>query len=117
MWEWAARGVAGYDEMTNVPRALREALAEDGAVLDPPLEDEAHSADGTVKALFRTPDGHPVEAVLMRYRDGRRSICVSSQSGCPLTCTFCATGAMRFGRNLRRRRSSTRRCISAGSSP
>jgi 23S rRNA (adenine2503-C2)-methyltransferase len=38
--------------------------------------------------------------VLMRYRDGRRSICVSSQSGCPLTCTFCATGAMRFGRNL-----------------
>jgi 23S rRNA (adenine2503-C2)-methyltransferase len=41
-----------------------------------------------------------VEAVLMRYRDGRRSLCVSSQSGCPLTCTFCATGSMRFGRNL-----------------
>ena len=54
-----------------------------------------------MKALFRTADGHPVEAVLMRYRDGRRSICVSSQSGCPLTCTFCATGAMKFGRNLR----------------
>jgi len=41
-----------------------------------------------------------VEAVLMRFRDGRRSICVSSQSGCPLTCTFCATGSMKFGRNL-----------------
>jgi 23S rRNA (adenine2503-C2)-methyltransferase len=54
-----------------------------------------------VKTLFRTEDGHPVEAVLMRYRDGRRSICVSSQSGCPLTCTFCATGQMRFGRNLK----------------
>ena len=53
-----------------------------------------------MKALFHTADGHPVEAVLMRYRDGRRSVCVSSQSGCPLTCTFCATGAMRFGRNL-----------------
>ena len=53
-----------------------------------------------MKALFRTVDGHPVEAVLMRYRDGRRSICLSSQSGCPLTCTFCATGSMRFGRNL-----------------
>ena len=53
-----------------------------------------------MKALFRTADGHPVEAVLMRYRTGRRSVCVSSQSGCPLTCTFCATGAMRFGRNL-----------------
>ncbi len=53
-----------------------------------------------MKTLFRTHDGHPVEAVLMRYRDGRRSICVSSQSGCPLTCTFCATGSMQFGRNL-----------------
>jgi 23S rRNA (adenine2503-C2)-methyltransferase len=53
-----------------------------------------------VKTLFRTHDGHPVEAVLMSYRDGRRSVCVSSQSGCPLTCTFCATGRMAFGRNL-----------------
>ena len=61
---------------------------------------ESHATDGTVKALFRTSDGHPVEAVLMRYRDERRSICLSSQSGCPLTCTFCATGSMRFGRNL-----------------
>ena len=57
-------------------------------------QDEAR--DRTVKTLFHTHDGHPVEAVLMRYRDGRRSICVSSQSGCPLTCTFCATGAMQF---------------------
>jgi 23S rRNA (adenine2503-C2)-methyltransferase len=64
------------------------------------VEHEAVSSDGTVKTLFRTEDGHPVEAVLMRYRDGRRSVCVSSQSGCPLTCTFCATGQMRFGRNL-----------------
>ena len=53
-----------------------------------------------MKVLFRTGDGRPVEAVLMRYRDGRRSLCLSSQSGCPLTCTFCATGSMRFGRNL-----------------
>jgi 23S rRNA (adenine2503-C2)-methyltransferase len=62
--------------------------------------DEAHAADGTVKALLNTADGRPVEAVLMRYRDGRRSLCLSSQSGCPLTCSFCATGQMRFGRNL-----------------
>src|SRR3712207_4508567 len=58
------------------------------------------ASDGTVKALFHTRDGRAVEAVLMSYRDGRRSVCVSSQSGCPLTCTFCATGAMKFGRNL-----------------
>ena len=64
------------------------------------VETERESRDGTVKTLFRTADGHPVEAVLMRYRDGRRTLCLSSQSGCPLTCTFCATGQMAFGRNL-----------------
>ena len=101
VWEWAARGVRGYDEMTNLPRGLRDELAGSVPFSTLSVEAEAESADGTVKALFRTADGHPVEAVLMRYRDGRRSICVSSQSGCPLTCSFCATGAMRFGRNLR----------------
>ena len=100
VWEWTARGVTGYDEMTNVPAPLRSALAETVPFSTLELADEARSRDGTVKALFRTADGHPVEAVLMRYRDGRRSLCVSSQSGCPLTCTFCATGQMRFGRNL-----------------
>jgi 23S rRNA (adenine2503-C2)-methyltransferase len=64
------------------------------------VERESLARDGTLKVLFRTADGHPVEAVLMRYRGGRRSVCVSSQSGCPLTCTFCATGRMPFGRNL-----------------
>jgi 23S rRNA (adenine2503-C2)-methyltransferase len=101
VWEWAARGVTGYEAMTNVPAALRTELADAVPFSSLTVADEAHAADGTVKALFRTEDGHPVEAVLMRYRDGRRSVCVSSQSGCPLTCTFCATGAMRFGRNLR----------------
>jgi 23S rRNA (adenine2503-C2)-methyltransferase len=100
VWEWAARGAAGYDEMTNVPAPLRARLAETVPFSALTLEHEAHSKDGTVKALFRTHDGHLVEAVLMRYRDGRRSVCVSSQSGCPLTCSFCATGQMRFGRNL-----------------
>jgi 23S rRNA (adenine2503-C2)-methyltransferase len=101
IWEWTARGARGYDEMTNLPKALRDALAKQVPFSTLSVEDEAVAADGTVKALFRTVDGHPVEAVLMRYRDGRRSVCVSSQSGCPLTCTFCATGAMRFGRNLK----------------
>jgi 23S rRNA (adenine2503-C2)-methyltransferase len=100
VWEWAARGVAGYEEMTNVPSRLRAALIEEVPFTTLSLETEARSKDGTVKALFRTHDGHPVEAVLMRYRDGRRSLCLSSQSGCPLTCTFCATGQMTFGRNL-----------------
>jgi 23S rRNA (adenine2503-C2)-methyltransferase len=100
VWEWAARGGDGYEAMTNLPRELREELAAAVPFSTLRLETEQESRDGTVKALFRTADGHPVEAVLMRYRDGRRSLCLSSQSGCPLTCTFCATGAMAFGRNL-----------------
>jgi 23S rRNA (adenine2503-C2)-methyltransferase len=100
VWDWTVRGAAGYEEMTNLPAALRGELAEGVPFSTLTLETEARSGDGTGKALFRTSDGHPVEAVLMRYRDGRRSVCLSSQSGCPLTCTFCATGAMRFGRNL-----------------
>ena len=90
IWEWTARGAGSYDEMTNaaVPLSTLRLVREAGA------------RDGTEKALFETADGRPVEAVLMRYRDGRRSLCLSSQSGCPLTCTFCATGRMRFGRNL-----------------
>ena len=100
MWDWAARGVGGYAEMTNLPGELRRELDQEVPFSTLELEREAKASDGTVKALFRTREGHPVEAVLMRYRDGRRSLCLSSQSGCPLTCTFCATGQMRFGRNL-----------------
>jgi 23S rRNA (adenine2503-C2)-methyltransferase len=101
VWEWTARGAASYDAMTNVPATLRAQLAERVPFSSLEVTNEAHSRDGTIKALFRTAgDGRPVEAVLMRYRDGRRSLCLSSQSGCPLTCTFCATGTMKFGRNL-----------------
>ena len=100
VWEWAARGALSYEEMTNLPGALRDWLAAEVPLSTLTLETDARARDGTEKALFRTRDGRPVEAVLMRYRDGRRSLCLSSQSGCPLTCTFCATGRMRFGRNL-----------------
>ena len=100
VWARTARGAAGYEEMTELPLALRARLAGEVPFSSLTLEAEARAGDGTVKALFRTGDGRPVEAVLMRYGDGRHSICLSSQSGCPLTCTFCATGTMRFGRNL-----------------
>ena len=100
VWEWASRGASSYAEMTNVPAAARALLEERVPFSSLELVHEAKSVDGTVKALFHTHEGHPVEAVLMRFRDGRRSVCVSSQSGCPLTCSFCATGQMRFRRNL-----------------
>ena len=100
VWSWAARGATSYEEMTNLPHALRKALMERVPLSSLTVERQALSADGTEKVLFSTRDGRPLEAVLMRYRDGRRSLCLSSQSGCPLTCTFCATGSMKFGRNL-----------------
>jgi 23S rRNA (adenine2503-C2)-methyltransferase len=122
VWQWAARGASDYREMTNLPAALRERLAQDVPFSCLRLREERTAGDGTVKALFATVDGRPLEAVLMRYRGtprgtltrahprgappgggqagARRSICLSSQSGCPLTCTFCATGQMKFARNL-----------------
>ena len=100
VWEWSARGAPSYEEMTTLPKSLRANLTDAVPFSTLEVVTQRESKDGTVKVLFRTHDGHPVEAVLMRYRDGRRSVCLSSQSGCPLTCTFCATGAMRFGRNL-----------------
>jgi 23S rRNA (adenine2503-C2)-methyltransferase len=100
VWEWVAGGAEGFAEMTNLPAALRADLARDVPFSTLTVEAEARSRDGTVKTLFHTHEGHPLEAVLMTYRDGRRSLCISSQSGCPLTCTFCATGQMRFRRNL-----------------
>src|ERR1700759_3899618 len=100
IWEWVARGAGGYEEMSNLPAALRERLAASVPLSPLSVQTKAASDAGPVKTLFHPADGRPLEAVLMRYRDGRRSVCVPSQSVCPLTCTFCATRAMTFGRTL-----------------
>ena len=100
VWEWTARGARGYEEMTNLPAELRERLSDACRCRRWSCATRRSPTTARVKALFDTHDGRPVEAVLMRFRDGRRSICVSSQSGCPLDCRFCATGQMKFGRNL-----------------
>ncbi len=88
------------EEITTLPKPLREALAERYSfqALEPVKRIE--SADGlTVKDLFRLHDGFPVEAVLMYYEE-RRTLCISSQSGCAIGCSFCATGQMGFKRHL-----------------
>ena len=84
----ARRALRGDDEP---PAGLREAPERRRAALDARGRRGARRRRHREDALPHA-DGLPVEAVLMRYRDGRRSVCVSSQSGCPLTCTFCATG-------------------------
>ena len=100
VWEHACAGIGSYEEMSSLPKGLRTELTGRVPFSTLSLEQQLEASDGTVKALFRTHDGHPVESVLMRYRDGRRSVCISTQSGCPLNCTFCASGQMGFKRNL-----------------
>jgi 23S rRNA (adenine2503-C2)-methyltransferase len=100
VWKWAATGAGSYAEMTDLPLRVRAVLGAAVPFSTLTVEHESRARDGTVKALMRTADGKPLEAVLMRYRDSRHSLCISSQSGCPLTCTFCATGRMHFARNL-----------------
>lgn len=96
-----ARGAGSFAEMTDLSRQIRADLAERATV---PLLEMAHrqlSTDGTRKYLFRLPGGQMVESVLMSFQD-RPSLtaCLSSQVGCAVGCTFCATGFMGFTRNL-----------------
>jgi 23S rRNA (adenine2503-C2)-methyltransferase len=88
------------NEFSNLPKSLRDKMAAHlrFEVLEPTLK--LDSSDGqTRKTLFRLPDGRQIEAVLMRY-DRRRTLCISTQVGCAMGCTFCATGQMGFLRHL-----------------
>ena len=95
-----ARLETRFDAMTDLPGALREALAEtcEVAAIDAAAIQES-AVDGTRKFLFELRDGARVESVLMRY-DKRHTLCVSSQVGCPLDCVFCETAKGNFQRNL-----------------
>ena len=97
--QWLYRhAVLTADEMTNLPRHLRESLADR---LWPMKVEAEQTGDGgkTVKWLFRAPDGAAVESVLMGY-PRRTTLCISSQAGCAMRCTFCATGQFGFERHL-----------------
>ncbi len=96
---WLAKGAAGYDEMTNVPRSLREKLAAEFYIGLPEAVRMQESKDGTVKCLFRFGEDTEVESVFMRYEYGN-SICISSQSGCRMGCAFCASTMEGLGRSL-----------------
>jgi len=101
LWEWLYVHLAtDFDQMTSLPRPLRERLAAETGLEVPPVVNTIQSADGeTRKDLLRLEDGETVEAVLMRYRE-RRTACISTQVGCTIGCVFCATGQMGFHRNL-----------------
>jgi 23S rRNA (adenine2503-C2)-methyltransferase len=101
LWEWLYVHLAdSFGQMTNLPLSLRERLASETAIGAPPVADTVQSSDGeTRKDLLRLADGETVETVLMRYEQ-RRTACISTQVGCAIGCSFCATGQMGFRRNL-----------------
>ena len=91
VFRWLHRGVESFDEMTDLPRALRERLGEDCVLTVPRVERrQVSKLDGTIKYLWRLGDGNCVETVLMRYKHGN-TVCVSSPVGCNMGCVFCAS--------------------------
>ncbi|MCX5994922.1 MAG: radical SAM protein, partial [Chloroflexi bacterium] len=105
---WVYKKLAiSFEEMTDLPQSLRQKLAEVASLSGLTPIDDKISADGqTRKALFRLDDGRTIESSLMLYEKTslsreRRTVCVSTQVGCPVGCPFCATGQQGFERNLR----------------
>ena len=91
VFQWLHRGVASFDEMSNLPKALREQLKERCVLTVPQVErKQVSKLDGTIKYLWRLADGNCVESVLMRYQHGN-TVCVSCEVGCLMGCAFCAS--------------------------
>ena len=100
LWEWLWKKHArSFDDMSDLPKTFRAHLAERTMLRPLVLAEEQLSKDGTVKCAFRTWDGHVVEGVLIPTPT-RLTACISSQIGCSLTCSFCATGKLKRIRNL-----------------
>jgi 23S rRNA (adenine2503-C2)-methyltransferase len=100
LWQWIyQRGVSDFTAMTNLSKGFRGLLAERFVVTRPEIVTRQISADGTRKYLLRIAGGHEVETVYIPDED-RGTLCVSSQVGCTLTCTFCHTGTQKLVRNL-----------------
>lgn len=97
-WLWK-KGVRCFDEMTNLSKHTRELLAEKLYIPELSIEHYQQSSDDTVKYAFKLEDGHLIEGVLIPSMD-RTTACISTQVGCPLNCSFCATGQLGFIRNL-----------------
>lgn len=94
-------GCTDFNSMNNIPKSLREFLSESFQFGDFETKiEQVSKIDGTIKRVYALKDGQLIESVLMSYRDGRRTACISSQAGCGMGCVFCATGQMGFSRQL-----------------
>ena len=94
--------VRDWEEATNLPRGLQAALSEEAPAATLTLERVSQASDGTRKYLFYTRDGHAIETVMIPEKS-RRTVCISTQVGCPMGCAFCATGLLGINRNLKAR--------------
>ena len=99
-WLYGDAAVGNVDDMHNLPKALRHKLLEHATLGEMRIAHQQESKDGTRKRLWRCHDDALIESVLMPYSDKRRTACISSQVGCAMGCTFCATGQMGFTRDL-----------------
>lgn len=91
VFSWLHKGVRSYEEMTNLPKSLREALTREFPLYIPKVVRKQESKkDGTIKYLWQLSDGNCVETVLMRYRYGN-TVCISTEVGCRMGCAFCAS--------------------------
>ena len=100
LFQWLSRGVVSTQEMTDLPKALRAKIDQEGGISPPSVErKQVSKLDGTIKYLWRLSDGNCIETVLMRYRHGN-SVCISSQVGCAMGCAFCASTVGGRVRNL-----------------
>ena len=101
LWEWLwLKSARSFDEMTNLSKDFRETLKANFVINHVSIANSQQSTDGTIKYAFRLNDGFLVEGVLIPTKD-RVTACISSQVGCSLSCTFCATGFLKRERNLR----------------
>ena len=101
VFRWLQQGVGSFDEMSDLPKALREALKETCRLTRPEiLRKQVSAHDGTIKYLFGLEDGNSIETVHMQYEHGN-SICVSTQAGCKMGCVFCASFDPKKSRDLR----------------
>lgn len=100
LFQWLSRGVASTEEMTDLPKALRAKIDQEGGIAPLQVErKQVSKLDGTIKYLWRLSDGNCIETVLMRYHHGN-SVCISSQVGCAMGCAFCASTIGGKVRNL-----------------
>lgn len=100
IFEWITKGISSFDEMKNLPAALRDKLNESFSIYSSIVESSETDSDKTSKIALKMFDGSLVEAVLLIDENERATACLSSQVGCAMGCTFCRTGKMGLRRNL-----------------